>query len=67
MSDSAIFELKRREIKELKGQKTRLENMLFALGKMNESPCFVCGYNGEDYYQPEKHRCAARHHKLCKN
>jgi hypothetical protein len=64
---SDIFGLQRREIKELKGQKKRLENMLFVLGKMNDAPCFVCGYKGEGYYQPDKHRCAARHHKLFKD
>jgi hypothetical protein len=52
------------EIKELKGQKKRLENMLFKMGRMNQSPCFVCGYNGDGYYQSDKHRCAYRHHKL---
>lgn len=54
----------RREIKQLEGQKRRLENMLFAAGRMEQAPCFVCGYNGPGYYQPGQHRCAARHHKL---
>jgi hypothetical protein len=44
----------------------KLENRLFALGEMEYAPCFVCGYNGEGYFQPEKHPCAERHHKLFK-
>jgi len=60
-----LYKNQRLEIKELKGQKKRLENMLFKMGRMNQPPCFVCGYNNiEGYYQPLKHRCAARHHKL---
>lgn len=54
----------RREIKQLEGQKRRLEDMLFVAGRMEQAPCFVCGYNGPGYYQPGQHRCAARHHKL---
>jgi hypothetical protein len=42
-----------------------LEDMLFTLGAMNKPPCFLCGYNGPGYYQPEHHPCADRHHKLC--
>ena len=42
----------------------RLEDMLFAAGRMEQPPCFVCGYDGPDYYKPDKHSCAARHHKL---
>jgi hypothetical protein len=53
----------RREIKQLRGQKKRLENMLFRLGAMKEAPCFLCGYNGEGYFDPRKHKCAAKHHK----
>lgn len=41
-----------------------MEDRLFALGAMEEAPCFCCGYNGPGYYQPEQHACAARHHKL---
>lgn len=44
-----------------------LENRLFALGAMEDSPCFCCGYNGPGYYQPAQHACAARHHKLRHN
>lgn len=43
-----------------------LENRLFELGEMKNAPCFVCGYNGPGYFQPDKHPCADRHHKLCK-
>ena len=42
----------------------KLEDRLFQLGEMNRQPCFVCGYNGEGYYQPDKHPCAERHLRL---
>lgn len=54
------------ETKYLKERVRRLENMLFKLGAMNEAPCFVCGYNGAGYYQPDKHKCAKRHHAFFK-
>lgn len=44
----------------------RLEDRLFRLGAMNDPPCFCCGYNGPNYYQPDTHKCAERHHKLYK-
>ena len=40
----------------------RYEQMLFALGAMEKSPCFVCGYNGKGYFQPDQHPCAKHHH-----
>ena len=43
---------------------TKLEDMLFERGTMNEPPCFCCGYNGQGYYQPSTHPCAERHHRL---
>jgi hypothetical protein len=43
-----------------------LEDELFKLGAMNKLPCFCCGYNGEGYYQPDKHPCVRRHDKLSK-
>lgn len=43
---------------------TKLEDMLFERGAMNEPPCFCCGYNGPGYYQPSTHPCAERHHRL---
>lgn len=43
---------------------TELEDMLFALGAMEQAPCFCCGYTGPGYYQPGKHKCAERHHML---
>lgn len=30
--------------------------------RFSEGGCFVCGYNGRDYYQPSVHPCAARFH-----
>jgi len=41
-----------------------LEDELFKIGRMEDSPCFVCGYNGPNYYQPSTHPCAERHHAL---
>ena len=49
------------------GRIKHLEDMLFALGAMEEAPCFCCGYNGAGYYQPETHACAKRHHRLRAN
>lgn len=43
---------------------TRLQDLLFMRGEMNNPPCFCCGYNGPGYYQPEQHPCAERHHRL---
>lgn len=45
---------------------TGYENMLLARGAMLTAPCFICGYNGEKYFDPEVHPCAARHHKFYK-
>jgi hypothetical protein len=42
----------------------KLHDRLFAIGAMEEPPCFCCGYNGHGYYNPAQHACAARHHKL---
>ena len=44
----------------------KLENRLFKLGEMSTAPCFLCGYDGAGYFQPDKHSCADRHHKLYK-
>lgn len=44
----------------------QLEDRLFALGAMNEAPCFCCGYNGPGYHQYASHPCAARHRALYK-
>lgn len=41
-----------------------LEDLLFKRGEMFSPPCFVCGYNGPGYYQPDKHPCAKRHHDI---
>lgn len=29
---------------------------------MADAPCFVCGYNGPGYFQPDKHPCAKWYH-----
>ena len=30
----------------------------------SEDPCFLCGYNGEGYYQPNAHSCAKHYHSM---
>jgi Cys-tRNA synthase (O-phospho-L-seryl-tRNA:Cys-tRNA synthase) len=30
--------------------------------RFEQAPCYVCGYNSHDYYQPSVHPCAARYH-----
>ena len=50
--------------KEVTRSSRELEDKLFEMGVMNEAPCFICGYNGEGFYQPDKHKCAERHHKI---
>ena len=42
----------------------KLQDRLFSRGEMHKPPCFVCGYNGQNYYRPDIHPCAARHHAL---
>lgn len=63
-SSQLRLKLLSQEAKRLKGEKKRLENRLFKLGAMNEAPCFVCGYEGEGYFNPSRHKCAGRHHRL---
>jgi hypothetical protein len=29
------------------------------IARFDRAPCYICGYNGEGYYQPEQHTCAA--------
>lgn len=31
--------------------------------RFQKAPCYLCGYNGGGYYQPERHVCADRYHK----
>lgn len=50
----------------LKDQIRKLEDRLIELGEFENAPCFICGYNGDGYYQPDKHKCAKRYHKIFK-
>lgn len=52
------------EIELLGAENERLQDRLFTLGAMHRPPCFVCGYNGQNYYSPSVHPCAERHHAL---
>jgi len=36
----------------------------FRLGAMESAPCFHCGYDGEGYFQPDKHDCAKYYHAM---
>lgn len=29
--------------------------------RFEKAPCYICGYNGPNYFQPATHRCAAEH------
>lgn len=31
--------------------------------RFERAPCYLCGYNGEGYYQPGNHPCAAMYHR----
>ncbi len=33
------------------------------LKRFESAPCYICGYNGPNYYQPEVHRCAQFYHE----
>lgn len=55
----------RAKVAELEAKINKLETICFTLGAMDHAPCFVCGYSGEGYYQPGKHKCAKRHHMEC--
>lgn len=33
------------------------------LKRFQSAPCYVCGYNGPDYYQSEVHECAGLYHE----
>ena len=30
--------------------------------RFEQAPCYLCGYNGPGYYQPDTHKCAALYH-----
>ena len=34
----------------------------FDAERFERAPCYLCGYNGRGYYQPETHPCAAKYH-----
>lgn len=31
--------------------------------RFQKAPCYICGYNGPGYYQPEVHDCAGLYHE----
>lgn len=41
----------------------RLRKLAMSTHLFEEAPCFLCGYNGPGYYQPEQHPCAALYHE----
>jgi len=52
------------ELSACKERVREMEEKLFKYGEMKKAPCFVCGYNGQNYYSPSVHPCAERHHRL---
>ena len=34
--------------------------------EFEKAPCFICGYNGAGYYQPDTHKCAEQYHAAMK-
>lgn len=57
---------KQYEYKNMKEKFREIRNLCFKLGGMLEPPCFLCGYNGEGYFNPEKHPCVEFHHRFYK-
>jgi len=61
-SSIQAYEELERELAEARKDAGRYEAKLFALGAMEEPPCFKCGYNGPGYFQTATHPCAHNHH-----
>ena len=38
----------------------RLEDRLIELGELDHAPCFICGYNGQEYFNSKTHNCMSR-------
>ena len=34
------------------------------IAAFENAPCFICGYNGPNYYQPSAHKCAEKYHSI---
>lgn len=49
-------------LRELVERNRTLAARLAADHRFEQSPCPICDYNGEGYFQPEKHPCAAMYH-----
>ena len=52
--EAVLCELVRAERKALR--------KVFDHKKFERAPCYLCGYNGERYYQPSTHSCASLYH-----
>ncbi len=35
----------------------------FDVASFENPPCYICGYNGRGYFQPDKHMCATIYHR----
>ena len=46
----------------LRGNGERVAFTVEEAARFDNAPCFVCDYNGENYYQPATHSCAKRYH-----
>lgn len=57
-----------RELAAAKAENERLRAQIDALPfnkiAFKSPPCYLCGYNGPRYYQPDTHPCAAKYHDL---
>ncbi|MCA3182399.1 MAG: hypothetical protein INH13_02040, partial [Cupriavidus sp.] len=40
----------------------QIERLQIDKAKFERAPCYLCGYNGRGYYQPDTHPCAAKYH-----
>jgi hypothetical protein len=32
--------------------------------RFEQAPCYLCGYNGTEYFAPETHSCAGAYHRV---
>jgi hypothetical protein len=67
-NQASIIESQRAEIarlREVLGIRLRevLGMMPFDRNRFDQAPCYLCGYNSHDYYQPDVHPCAAMYLK----
>ena len=47
----------------LEGKPIPTERPPIDIKRFEQAPCFLCGYNGGGYYQPDTHPCAREYHQ----